>query len=396
MRQIVFLVCILVAVHSLPLAEDKISENTAIAPRNADVHIGFFKEEGGSLYSIALKHYLRTNATLFDLIPTITDIRQIDDNQKITIPLITPESYVKKLSNGSYRVHIGTFETHELATSYSKKVNETERQFFIEPQNVSFKDTWYRLMMGDFGNKIDTLQTVKLLKEKKLIYISPQYNDYTEIVRKVISSPEGKEEHVFYRGEKEVARQMLDEDENIIKTVGEIPDGIIREYYERGGVKAEHNYKSNKLEGMSKVYYENGNLNFKCNYIDGKKEGVCKLYYKNGGTKYAYEYKTGKLDGLVKKYYRNSKLASEWHYRDGKREGITKSYNKNGSLKTEWNYKNDKLDGIARIFYDKGEIQYIETYKKGYKINRKAYDKRGKFEFEQDYPYEEMDEKKKN
>ena len=136
MRQIFFLVCILVAAHSLTLAEDKISENTSSASINKAVHIGFFKEEGGSLYSIALKHYLRTNTTLFDLIlqanPTIIDIRQIDDNLKITIPLITPESYVKELSTGSYRVYIGTFETHELATSYSKKVNDAERQFFID------------------------------------------------------------------------------------------------------------------------------------------------------------------------------------------------------------------------------------------------------------------------
>jgi antitoxin component YwqK of YwqJK toxin-antitoxin module len=302
------------------------------------------------------------------------------------------ESYIKKLSNGSYRVHIGTFETHELANAYSKKVNVAERKFFIEPHNVSFKDTWYRLMVGNFGNKVDALQTVKLLKEKELIYISPQYNDFTEIVRKVIISPEGTKEHVFYSGEKGVARQILNEDETIIKTVGEIPDGVIREYYGSGEVKAEHNYKNNKLEGMSKVYYKNGNLNFKCTYRDGKKEGVCKLYYKNGSTKYVYEYKKGKFDGSVKKYYRNDTLASEWYYQEGKRQGLTTSYNKDGSLKAEWSYKNNQLDGITRIYYDKGGIQYIDTYKGGHKINRKAYDRRGKFEFEQEYPYDEKRE----
>jgi len=372
----------------LPTAKD----NTAASP-GRDYHGVVLKEAGGSLYAIALEAYQKANETLFDLLlqanPDITDVRRIDEDYIITIPVITVESYIKKLSSGSYRVHIGTFETHEMATSYSKKVTDTERQFFIVPHSVSFKDTWYRLMVGDFGNKIDALRAVKLLKEKELIYISPQYNDFTEIVRKVISRPEGTKEHVFYRGEQEVARQMLDEDETIIDTVGEIPDGIIREYYGSGRVKAEHNYKSNKREGMSKVYYENGNLNFTCNYRDGKKEGECTLYYKNGSTKYTYEYKKGKFDGAVKKYSRNGKLASAWYYQEGKRQGLTTSYNKNGSLKAEWTYNNNQLDGIARIYYDKGGIQYIDTYKGGHKINRKAYDRRGKFEFEQEYPHEE-------
>ena len=395
MGKIVFLISILVGTLSLTLIEEIICENTPNTLPSPYVHIGILKEEGGSLSAIALKHYLRTNATLCDLIlqanPTITDIRQIDDNQKIIIPLITPESYVKELSNGIYRVYIGTFETHEMATSYSRKINYREKHFFIESLNVSFKDTWHRLMLGDFVNKRDALQTVEFFQAQELIYISPQYNDFTEIVRKVILRSEGTEEHVFYSGKKEIARQMLDGDENIIKTVGEIPDGIIREYFNNGDVKGVFNYRSNKLEGMRNLYYENGNVNFKCNYTEGKKDGVCKSYYKNGKIKYAYEYKRGNLDGSVKKYYRNSRLASEWHYRDGEREGITKSYNKDGSLKAEWNYKNDKLDGIVRIYYDKGAIQYLDTYKKGYKINRKAYDKRGKFEFEQDYPYKKMD-----
>ena len=90
-----------------------------------------FKEEGGSLYALALKHYRQANETLFDLIlsanPAITDVRKIGDGQHITLPVITPASYVTELSDGGYRVHIGTFETFDSAVTYSKKIPVTRQ-----------------------------------------------------------------------------------------------------------------------------------------------------------------------------------------------------------------------------------------------------------------------------
>jgi len=84
-----------------------------------------FKDEGGSLYSLALKHYQQANETIFDLIlsvnPAIRDVRKIGDGEHITLPVITPASYVTKLSDGGYRVHIGTFETFASAVIYSRR-----------------------------------------------------------------------------------------------------------------------------------------------------------------------------------------------------------------------------------------------------------------------------------
>jgi len=52
----------------------------------------------------------------------------------------------------------------------------------------------------------------------------------------------------------------------------------------------------------------------------------------------------------------------------------------------EANFKNEKLDGVCRTYYPNGEIQYIDTYQNGQKINRKAYDEEGKLQSDQDYP----------
>ena len=145
--------------------------------RKEGPHTAVFKDEGGSLYALALKQYQKANETIFDLIlsanPAIRDVRKIGDGQKITLPLITPASYVTKLSDGGYRVHIGTFETFEEAVTYSKKISTTKKLLAIEPHEFSSRDTWYRLTMRDYSNKEEALQAAVLLKEKALIYIPP-------------------------------------------------------------------------------------------------------------------------------------------------------------------------------------------------------------------------------
>lgn len=217
-----------------------------------------------------------------------------------------------------------------------------------------------------------------------------------EVTRKLIKNPDETVELVFYGEEKEVARQTLDEDENILKTIGKIPDGVVKEYYKSGKLRAEWNYKNGELEGTCNIYFENGELMFKNNYKSGKRDGVTKSYYRGLRLRYKYEYKDGKLEGTVKKYHKNGKLSFGWKYKDGRREGTAKSYFKSGSLKAKWNYKGDQLDGITRIYYKSGGIKYIDTYRGGYKINRKAYDNRGKLEFDQDYPIGKIRKENKN
>jgi hypothetical protein len=140
-------------------------------------HIARLKDNGGSFYSLARKHYQKANETIFDLIvqanPTIANVRRISDEKKITLPVITAESYLEKADDGTYRVYIGTFETPVLATAYSKKVDKQGKRFSIKAHQFSPQDTWYRLTIGAYNNKRDALKTAQLLEEADLIYISP-------------------------------------------------------------------------------------------------------------------------------------------------------------------------------------------------------------------------------
>lgn len=153
-------------------------QHKPIVSREKGYHVALLKEEGGSLYYLALKHYRRADETLFDIIlqanPGITDVRQIHEDQKITAPVINSASYIKKISDGVYRVHIGTYQTPDLASLYSNEVIDLGKKLLIQPHKFSYKDIWYRVMIGDFKSKEEALGTVDLLKELAIIYIPPE------------------------------------------------------------------------------------------------------------------------------------------------------------------------------------------------------------------------------
>jgi cell division protein FtsN len=153
------------------------TKNKPAVAREKVARIVVFKEEGGNLYSLALKHYQNANETLFDLIlqanPDITDVRQINDDQKIVLPVITAESYVEKVSEDNYRVHVGTYETRKIANFYLNKISDLKKVLIVYAHEFSPKDTWHRLMIGHFNSKEEALKTVNLLNERGIIYIPP-------------------------------------------------------------------------------------------------------------------------------------------------------------------------------------------------------------------------------
>lgn len=195
-----------------------------------------------------------------------------------------------------------------------------------------------------------------------IILISDFVFAFAGITTKIVKNPDGTLTRFFYKGNKEIAREIKNRTDKIIKTTGKIPDGVVREYYGSGKLKAEYNYKDGKPEGMSKFYYENGSLREEKNY------------------------KNGKLDGRYRNYYTTGSLGGEWYYQNGKREGMTKLYWENGNKKAERNFKSGKQEGVCKRYYNNGELRYIENFKNGIKINRKSYSKSGKMILEENYP----------
>ena len=171
---------------------------------------------------------------------------------------------------------------------------------------------------------------------------------HAQVTRREIIAPDGTIEHIFFSGGKEQARQMLDDRGNILHTIGTIPDGVVKGYYESGTVEYECTYRDNKLEGTVTVYYESGKVMQEWRYKDNKRNGIANWYFENGGLMRQFNYRDGKLDGVSKKFYENGVLWSAKTYKDGKFIA-RKEYDKNGKLLTEWHYPIEKKGG----HYDK-------------------------------------------
>ena len=166
---------------------------------------------------------------------------------------------------------------------------------------------------------------------------------HAQVTRKEMIAPDGTIEHIFYSGGKELARQTLDDSGNIQQTIGTIPDGVVKGYYESGTVEYACTYRDNKLEGTVTVYYESGKVMQEWSYKDNKRNGITNWYYESGGLMRQFDYREGKLDGVSKKFYEDGVLWSTKTYKDGKFIA-RKEYDTNGKLQTEWHYPIEKQE----------------------------------------------------
>ena len=162
----------------ITLADNRLAiPNKPAGNKEQNIQRAVLKEAGGSLYAISMKYYQKANETLIDLIlqanPSIIDVRQINDDQEVILPIITPESYIRRVPGGLYRVHVGTFETTETAHYYSNKVSGLNKALILESHKFSPQDTWYRLSASSFSSKKEALETINQLREQGIIYISP-------------------------------------------------------------------------------------------------------------------------------------------------------------------------------------------------------------------------------
>lgn len=172
---------------------------------------------------------------------------------------------------------------------------------------------------------------------------------YADVVRKLVQNPDGTQGAIYLSEGKEVAKEIMDKDGSVIRTVGKIPDGLVKEFFLDGAIREE-------------VYYK-----------DGKKEGVAKLYNKKGIMRGEFNFKNGKQDGLNRTYYPDGERLKEITFKDGRLEGINREYAKDGRLLFEANFKDDKQDGLTTIYHPDGG-KTVSVYKKGKLVSEKEYD----------------------
>lgn len=130
-------------------------------------------KRGYTISSLAETYYGMANITLMDFIldlnPEITDVHLILVDQKIKIPKITKELLTTKSTDNTYKIQVGTFQSPDFVRFYVNEPALKGREVKIFSRNVSPQETWYRVVVGPFGNKDECLGVIDQLKEKGLL-----------------------------------------------------------------------------------------------------------------------------------------------------------------------------------------------------------------------------------
>jgi hypothetical protein len=129
-------------------------------------------KEGQSISSIAGQFYRTFNPTLIafilDFNPEVSNADFITVGQKIKVPKLKEESLIL-IAGHAYKIHVGTFGTPDFAGLYRNELILKGKDIEILPRKVSPKDTWYRIVVGEFNDKDEALKITGLLKEKGLL-----------------------------------------------------------------------------------------------------------------------------------------------------------------------------------------------------------------------------------
>jgi type II secretory pathway predicted ATPase ExeA len=130
-------------------------------------------KKGYTISSVTETYYGMANITLMDFIldlnPEITDVHLILVDQKIKIPKITKELLTTKSADNSYKIHVGTFQSPDFGRFYINEPALKGREVKILPRKVSPQETWYRVVVGPFGNRDECSRVIDQLKEKGLL-----------------------------------------------------------------------------------------------------------------------------------------------------------------------------------------------------------------------------------
>lgn len=155
-----------------PLKREEKSIGKEGFPRKATERIVSVKK-GWTLSLVAQQYYNNVNPTLIDLIlefnPQITDLNRIFVNQQIKIPRITEESLLIQTPGQSYKIYLGTFNDEQFVHSLKKKLVLKGKTLEVVPRKVSPRDTWLRVLAGEFKTREESLRAIRALRQQDLL-----------------------------------------------------------------------------------------------------------------------------------------------------------------------------------------------------------------------------------
>ncbi len=172
-----------------------------------------------------------------------------------------------------------------------------------------------------------------------------------------------------------------------------VPEGVRREYDNKGKVEKAFIFRhgriiaegiftnSGKKEGLWKEYYPDGTLKATGSYENDLKVGDWKFYYINGQLEQQGEHIAGEPEGIWKWYYKSGKLLREESFMNGLADGVLTEYDEEGNIITQGDFIEGKKDGLW--FYKVGDNKDEGVYADGFRNGKwTAYYAEGNLSFE--------------
>ena len=140
-----------------------------------------------------------------------------------------------------------------------------------------------------------------------------------------------------------------------------------RIFHENGRLMGEGNYLDKVKDSIWNYYSDFDGVHVSTeNYIGGKLDGVVINYYPKGGIAEEIPYKMGVKEGEWKQYFTDGTLKLKATYINDLLQGLMLIYYENGIPEVSGIYKNNLKDGNWMYFTDKGVVYKKETYLRGF------------------------------
>jgi general secretion pathway protein A len=114
---------------------------------------------GEVLSAVIARNYGRSELTLIDFVksanPDVTSIDVLRTGQRLKLPVYEPGKLVEKADEGRYRLHLmTTWDNQDQGLQKLRSaVARLGRQVTVVPINMTQRETAYRVLVGDFGDR---------------------------------------------------------------------------------------------------------------------------------------------------------------------------------------------------------------------------------------------------
>ena len=128
---------------------------------------------GWTLSTLAKQYYRSTDLSFLDLLleanPQITNANIIYVNDEIKIPRVVEEAFLIPSGDRTYKIHLGTFKHPRFLKNFENQAALEGKKLQVIPRRVSPQQTWYRIVAGNFANKEEGLEAIRMLKRKGVL-----------------------------------------------------------------------------------------------------------------------------------------------------------------------------------------------------------------------------------